>query len=198
MSRTRNQLWPLVLPIVCGISANLYSGWIASHSVDSSWTDLMEAWNPNDPSSTYSLSLPSPQPLEVTLIKNAGGNHNRYWEIHIDSAFEPSPSRSSAGDPPLAGKAGLSAGTSRLTQREFLGSNSEFFGDARPGIWYRRKANTWQFLTYQDINAPGPGPEIVPRANFKPGLEDRLVEGYFTWQLGSKWLACDRHGNTAP
>ncbi len=195
MSRTRNQLWPLVLLIVCGISAKLYSGWIASHSVDSSWTDLMEAWNPNDPSSTYSLSLPSPQPLEVKLIKNACGNRHRYWEIHIESAVEPSTSKSSAGDPPLAGKA---AGTSRLTQREFLGSYSEFFGDARPGIWYRRKANTWQFLTYQDINAPGPGPEFLPRAKIKPGPEDRFGEGYFTWLPGSKWLACDRQGNIAP
>ncbi len=195
MSRTRNQLWPLVLLIVCALIPQLFLG-KADPSADSGWINLMDIWQPDESSSAYRFWLPSPQPLQVTLIKWQGGNRNRHWDIGIESSrdLKPLPApirRTEFGHETPFGQVGKV-----LSKRSFGGSNQDLFDDCRPAIWYRRKSDSWQFLTYQDIDAPGPGPiEIMPRAKIKLGQECEYGEGYFTWQPGSKWLACDRYGN---
>jgi hypothetical protein len=198
MSRTRNQLWPLVLLIVCALIPQLFLS-KADPSPDSRWINLMDIWQPDESSSAYRFWLPSPQPLQVTLIKWQGGIHNRIWTIGIESSRDLNPlpapvRRTEFENGPPFGRAGKV-----LSERSWVGSTEGLFGDCRPAIWYRRKANNWQFLAYQDIGAVGPGPiEIVPRAKIKLGQECEFGEGYFTWQPGSKWLACDRHGNIEP
>jgi hypothetical protein len=198
MSRTRNQLWPLVLLIVCALIPQLFLGQ-ADPSADSGWINLMDIWQPDESSSAYRFWLPSPKPLQVTLIKWQGGNRNRHWDIGIESSrdLKPLPApirRTEFGHETPFGQVGTV-----LSKRSFGGSNQDLFDDARPKIWYRRKSNGWQFLAYQDIDAVGPGPiEIVPRAKIKLGQECEYGEGYFTWQPGSKWLACDRQGNIEP
>ncbi len=197
MSRTRNQLWPLFLLVVgCALMPRLLSNRTADRPGDSNWVDLIQIWQPNEPSSAYRFWLPPPQPLQVTLIKWQGGNRNRIWTISIESArdFSPQPApirRTEFGNEAPFGPVGKVIG-----ERDFVGSNERLLDDARPKIWYGRHANCWRFFTYQDLNAPGPGPiEIVPREKIDIGQECEYGEGWFSWHPGSKWLACDRNGN---
>lgn len=54
----------------------------------------------------------------------------------------------------------------------------------------------WQFLTYQALDAPGPGPiDVVPRSKIRLGEDCEWGEGYFVWEPGDKWRACDSNGN---
>ena len=128
----------------------------------------------------------------MTLIKWQGGNHNRTWDIVIESSRElnplPAPIRRTAfGNKPPFGQVGKI-----LTSRSFVGTNEGLFDDARPKIWYGRTANSWRFFSYQDLHAPSTGPiEIVPREKIDIGQECEYGEGYFTWQPGGKWHKCD-------
>ena len=199
MSRTRNQLWPLVLLIVCALIPQLFLG-KADPSADSGWINLMDIWQPDESSSAYRFWLPAPQPLQVTLIKWGcyGGYDWRSWEISIAEvdriSYKAAPVRQTffRREPPFDGLGKM------LTGRRFLYSTEEFFGEGRPGFWYRRHKNTWQFLSHQRFQDTAPGTEIVPRAKIKLSQECEYGEGYFTWQPDSKWLACDRHGNIEP
>lgn len=180
MSQTRNQLWLLVLLIVCALTPQLFLG-KADLSADTGWIDLMDFWQPDASSSAYRFWLPAPQPLQVTLIKWRGGNHSRIWDIGIESSRDLNPlpapiRRTEFGNEPPFGRVGKV-----LSERSFVGSTDRTFDDARPKIWYRRKSNSWQFLAYQDVDAPGSSPiSVVPRARIKLGQECEYGEGYFT------------------
>ena len=197
MSRTRNHLWLLVLLIVCALISQLFLS-KADPSPYSRWTNLMDIWQPEEESSAYRFWLPSPQPLQVTLIKWQGGNHTRTWDIGIESSRDLNPlpapiRRTEFGNEPPFGRVGKV-----LSTRYFMGRNEGLFDDARPAIWYRRTSSKWQFLTYQNLEGTSGPISIVPRVQIKLGQECEFGEGYFTWLPGSKWLACDRRGNIAP
>lgn len=157
----------------------------------SPWRDLPFEWKPRTTSSLYRFHLPPPQPLEVTLIKHAGGSRNRIWQIQIGPP-ENSPVRI---EPYLPKPFQEESSPALYTRRSFCYSN-EWPDWKSPGLWVRRERDSWQFLAYQDRSGPGPGPiEIVPRETFQPGQEVQWGEGYFTWKPGmQEWVACDAWG----
>ena len=155
------------------------------------WSDLMRRWQPSANSSYYRFDLPGPDRLQVELLKYAGGNHNRIWEIQIFqrpseqisspfkiddfSRFEPPPGQKSR---------------SCLARRALVGYTDRI-GDPQPGLWIRELGNSWSFLSYQGINDASAGPiDIVPRFQFNSGDSVEFGEGYFTWHPGMPaWVA---------
>ena len=166
------------------------------HDSDGSpWINLMDEWVPGQASEcAYQFDLPAPNPIRVTAVKYAGGSHNRYWELLVQENLtrtECVPRRWSH----FRDKEPWQTAGRRLTQREFDGSNDRVFDDAAPRLYYRRHGQAWQFLTYQRLDAPDDGPiDIVPRRNIPPGKDIPFGEGYFTWELGQTWHACDSQG----
>ena len=159
------------------------------------WINIMDAWHPSQSSeSAYQFDLPAPNPVRVTAIKHAGGMHNRFWDLLVDENLGPAQPvarrwRHFGDKQPWQG-----AGR-RLTERTFAGSNDRVFDEAAPRLYYRRHGELWQFLTYQRLDAPDDGPcEVVPRGNIPAGKDVYLGEGYFTWEFGQGWHACDSQG----
>lgn len=192
MSRTRNQLWPLLLLlVVCAVLPKLYLTKPPEVAPDGPWIDLMQVWRPDEDPSAYRFWLPAPQPLVVTLVKHEAGSRNRSWEIRAESSNTftslPVPIRRTGfgQEPPfeLVGKV--------LTTRELI-DDDDNLPQSRPAIWYRRKSNSWQFCTYQTLQVRTAGTiNIVPRSKIDMGQECEYGEGFFTWQPGSRWVKSD-------
>lgn len=98
------------------------------------WSDLMRRWHPAANSSYYRFDLAGPDRLQVELIKQAGGIHNRTWEIQIfqrpgeqNSSLFRIDNFSGIG-PPVGQKSRIC-----LARRAFVGATDRIF-DPQPGI----------------------------------------------------------------
>jgi hypothetical protein len=142
------------------------------------WVDVMALWNPRneEPGSRYRFSLPcQDKSITVTLIKNMGGSHNRFWELLIErSERSVATIRESWPETRPWPKVGQ-----QLTHHGFLASNDTLFGpDPRPGIYYQPWQGSYRFLVYQ------------PACN--PGFD--FEEGWSIWHPDQEWTRCDRWG----
>lgn len=135
----------------------------------SPWTDLVATWKPQDVSSCLRFSVGPPDCLEVLLIKHAGGNHNRIWEIRIGRRGQqqkPSELRIEPFHPDyLRWEDSPDIKFDRpLCRREFVASNDRLGWEAAARLWMKPTVNSWCFVSRQDLNDPDPGPiKIVPR-----------------------------------
>lgn len=156
----------------------LSSTWLTPRGQEVLWVDAMALWNPRneEPGTAYRFSLPGNPNLAVTLVKQPGGNHNRFWELLIEQTDRPVPARRDSWKGMFEWESWPEVGQ-HLTHKDFLASNDTIFGpDPKPRIYYQSWKGSYRFLVYQ--------PACDPRFGKQ--------EGWSIWHPGQDWTACDR------
>lgn len=168
----------VIVALVVRFGPNLHTDWedlVAIGKLDSGRGDQgIRRW----------VAAPGQPPLVITVLKHAGGMHNRVWELSVavagNGAVEPDQELAwpfmkpphARGPEPLAS----------ICTLQSVDDFAEYM--TAPSFWYRVTADGLEVLVEQADN----------------GWNDDFgfKEGYYIWTPGDVWRSSDRWGATGP